>query len=145
MRDYLARCCAMLDRVIAEFEAQQEREQDKTAWCIQEQRILEDLAFPLWMQCRNAIETECKKYPKHLQFEVQPNTDASVRCPTIKKNLFVEYHPNSHSITYILGAVTRRYSMRVNNERQAVIWDQDRDIFKSAQDVADDLLSLLFS
>jgi hypothetical protein len=34
MRDNAARDHPMLDRVIAEFEAQQEKEQDKAAWRI---------------------------------------------------------------------------------------------------------------
>ncbi len=133
----------MLDRVIAEFEAQQEKEQDKAAWRIHEQRILEDLAFPLWMQCRECIEAECKNHPKHLKFEVQPNTMAVVRSN--RKVLSVEYFPNSHSIAYQFGRITRRYAMRVDDDRQAVIWDHVRDVLKSPEEIADDLLSLLFT
>lgn len=133
----------MLDRVIAEFEAQQEKEQDKAAWRIHEQRILEDLAFPLWMQCRECIEAGCKKHPKYLQFEVQPHTMAVVRSN--RKVLSVEYLPNSHTIGYQFGGITRRYAMRIDDDRQAVIWDRVREVFRSPEEMADDLLSLLFT
>jgi hypothetical protein len=145
VRDNPARCSPMLDRVIAEFEAQQEKEQDKAAWRVQEQRILEDLAFPLWMQCREHIEAGCRKYSQYLEFEVEPSTSASVRGKKSKTKLSVEYCPNSHTIAYQFGSITRRYSMRINDERQAVIWDQTKDVFKSAEEIADDLLSLLFT
>ena len=135
----------MLDRVIAEFETKREREENKTAWRVQEQRILEDLAFPLWIECRECIEAECKKHPKYLHFEVQPNTSAVVRSNTTPKILSVEYFPNSHSIAYHIGRISRRYSMRVDNDRQAVLWDRANDVFKSPEEIADDLLSLLFS
>jgi hypothetical protein len=134
----------MLERVIAEFEDQQEKEQDKAAWRIHEQRILDDLAFPLWMQCRESIEVGCKKHPKYLQFEVQPDTNASVRNNKTKKYLTVEYLRNSHSIAYQFGRITRRYSIRINEDRQAVIWGHVQDVFKSPEEMADDLLSLLF-
>jgi hypothetical protein len=133
----------MLDRMIAEFEAQQEKEQDKAAWRVQEQRILEDLAFPLWMQCRKCIEAECKKHHKYLEFEVQPNTSAVVRCN--RKVLSVEYFSNSHTIAYQIGSLTRRYSMRIDDDRQAVVWDHIRNAYKSPEEIADDLLSLIFT
>ncbi len=133
----------MLDRVIAEFEAQQEKEQDKAAWRIHEQRILEDLAFPLWMQCRECIEVGCKKHPKHLRFEVQPMMMAVVRSN--RKVLSVEYHPNSHTITYEFGSIIRRYAIRIDDDRQAVIWDRVQDVFKSPEEMADDFLILLFT
>jgi hypothetical protein len=134
----------MLDRAIADFEAKQEKEQDKAAWRIQEQRILEDLAFPLWMQCREHIEAECKKHPKYLRFEVEPNTTASVWSTNTRKIMSVEYFPNSHSIAYQFSGITRRYSMRIDDDRQAVIWDQVHDVFKSPEEIGDDLLSLIF-
>jgi hypothetical protein len=134
----------MLDRVIAEFDAQQEREQDAATWRVQEQRILDDLGLPLWMECKGCIETECQKHSRHLCFEVQPNTDAVVRSDKSGKVLSVEYCPGSHSIACQCGRISRRYLMRVNNERQAVIWDQVRNVFKSPEEIADDLLSLLF-
>lgn len=135
----------MLEQVIAKFEAKQEKEQDRTAWRVQEQRILEELAFPLWMECRNAIEMSCNKYSKHFYFEVQPDTNAVARSTETHKVLSVEYFPNSHTIAYQVGTITHRYTMRINDNRQAVILDQTRDVFKSPQEVADDLLSLLFS
>jgi hypothetical protein len=136
----------MLDRVIAEFDAQQETKQDRAAWLIYEQRILEDLAFPLWMQCRECIEDECKKHPKYLRFEIQPNTNAVVRSEKTRKILSVEYYPNSHSIAYQFGSITaRRYAMRVSDDRQAVVWDHIQDVFKTPEEIADDLLSLIFT
>jgi hypothetical protein len=135
--------CPMLDRMIAEFEAQQEKEQDKAAWRVQEQRILEDLAFPLWMQCREYIEAECKKHSKYLQFEVQPNMMAVVRSN--RKVLSVEYFPNSYTIAYQIGSLTRRYSMRIDDNRQAAVWDHVHNVYKSPEEIADDLLSLIFT
>jgi len=135
----------MLDRVIAEFEAQQEKEQDKAAWRIHEQRILEDLAFPLWMECRECIEAECKQHSKYLRFEVQPDTNVVVRSNKTKKVLSAEYFSRSHSIKYQFGRISRRYGMRVDDDRQAVIWDHVQDVFKSPEELADDLLSLFFT
>lgn len=135
----------MLERVIAEFEVQQEKEQDKAAWRVDEQRILEDLALPLWMQCRVHIEAECRKHPKYFQFELQPNMIASIRSNITKKILSIEYLSNSHTIAYQFGSITRHYAMRIDDDRQAVIWDRVRDVFKSPEELADDLLSLLFT
>lgn len=135
----------MLDRAIADFEAKQEKEQDKVAWRVHEQSILDDLAFPLWMRCRECIEAGCKKYPKYLQFDVQPDTEAVVRSNITGKVLSVEYLSKSHTIAYRLGSITRRYSIRVDDDRQAVVWDHLHDVFRSPEELSDDLLSLIFT
>lgn len=135
----------MLDRVIAEFDAQLEQDRDRASWRIEEQRILEDLAFPVWTSCRNAIETECKKRPRHLTFEVQPNTDAIVRSGKVRRVLSVEYRLASKSIWFKCGKVSGHYSIRIDDDRQARIWEPTHGIFTSPEEVADELLALIFA
>jgi len=50
----------MLDRAIAEFESEQEQRRENIAWRLEEQHVLEELAFPIWESCRSAMEVECK-------------------------------------------------------------------------------------
>jgi hypothetical protein len=135
----------MLDRLIAEFDAQQEHAQSETAWRVEEQRILDEIAFPVWTQCRECIKTECERHSRHLWFEVQPDTDVVVRSRKNRKVLTVEYKPASKSIRYQCGGISRHYSIRVDEERQARIWDPAHDVFKSPEDVADELLALIFT
>jgi len=134
----------MLDRAIAKFESEEEQERENIAWRLEEQHMLEELAFPIWETCRSAMEVECKKRPNHLTFEVQPNTDAVVRGAKSRKVLSVTYRPASKSIGFKCGGSGGHYSIRIEDDRQARFWNPNRDQFLSPEDVAEELLTLLF-
>lgn len=134
----------MLDKAIAEFESQHELGREKIAWRLEEQHMLEELALPVWEACRSAMEAECKKRPKHLTFQVEPNTDAVVRNTKSRKLLSVTYRPASKSIGFKCGGMGGHYSIRIEDDRQAHFWNHNHDQFLSPEEVAEELLTLLF-
>jgi hypothetical protein len=135
----------MLERIVAEFDAKLENEQVLAEWSLEEQRILADLGPHIWSRVRAAIETECKKFPRHFLFEVQPDTEASVRGLRARKVLSVEYREASKTISYRCGKTQGYYSLRVSRQRQAEIVDPETEHTKTPEELAEEILALIFS
>lgn len=132
----------MLDRAIAQFEAEEKQKQIDTASRSEERRILSELGPLVWKTFRAALEAGCGKYPKHFTFEVQPDTDAVMRGPKGKK-LIVQYLPASNVIAYESKGAAKTLPIRLNEYDEAMI--RDGNGFKTPEDVAEYLLESLLA
>jgi len=132
----------MLNRTVAQFEANEKQKQDNAASRLEERRILSELGPLTWKRFRAALESGCMKYPKHFTFEVQPETDAVIRGPKGKK-LCVQYLPAANVISYESKGAPGTLPIRLNDEDEAMI--RDGNVFKSPEESAEELLETLLA
>ena len=130
----------MLNRTVAQFEANEKQKQDNAASRLEERRILSELGPLIWKRFRLALNAECNKYPKHFTFEVQPDTEAVVRGPKMKK-LSVQYLPAANVISYELKGSSGTLPIRLNDDDEAMI--RDGNVFKTPEEIAENLLESL--
>jgi hypothetical protein len=132
-----------LDRVVAKFDAQQAKNQANAAWLVEEQRILEELALPVWRAVRTALEAKCGRFPRHFVFEVQPDTEALIRSGKSRRFLTVEYLSAAKAISYQCGNTSGYISIRIDEDREAALCDHG--VFKSPEDLTEELIALILS
>jgi hypothetical protein len=132
----------MLNRTVAQFEANEKQKQDNAASRLEERRILSELGPLIWKRFRVALNAECQKYPKHFTFEVQPDTDAIVRGPKGKK-LLVQYLSAANVISYESKGASGTLPIRLDDEDEAMI--RDGNVLKSPEESAEELLEMLLA
>jgi hypothetical protein len=138
----------MLDSVLASIEAQTKDQASVAADHARKHDILSELAPPLWAKFRHTLKVECEKRPKYFMFMV--GADTIVACKINHRALEVEYSPASKTIAFRImdkeaDDFIGRYSIRLDENDLAAIYDADRKILVSISSVVDKLLTLLVS
>lgn len=136
-----------LDLAIAEAEQRVTKDRILKEKYVQEQESLSEQGPALWGRFREALRVECRNRPKHLNFAVTPNTEASIhtsRGVVGRKTILLRYLPKSKAISYVSDGRSGTYPMRLNDLNLAVICNEEGMAFGTLGEAAEELLSLLF-
>jgi hypothetical protein len=134
-----------LDRAIAEAEMESRNEGLSTEKYVRERRALDEQIHGVWGKFKSAIRVKCEAKPKHLRFSVCPDTEARVeRLGRSHAVLEVRLLQESGVIEFNCGGASGYCTVRLNGNNVAVICDQDGHPYPRLEDVAEEILSLLF-
>lgn len=138
----------MLDSVLASIEATAKDQALAASERTRKHKILDELAPRYWSRFRLALKVECGKRPQYFTFMV--GADTIVTCKLNDRALEVEYLPTSKTIAFRImerdaDDLIDTYSVRLDKNDLAAIYDPDRKILVSTAFVVDKLLTLLIS
>jgi hypothetical protein len=119
----LADNSVMLDRLIAEADAQTESEKLDAERFVREQRILDEQAPPIWKRFRASLKAKCEQYPQRFKFDVCDQNGAVIRGSG--RVLEVTFLPDSKVIEFACNGATGFCMIRLNRQNIAVLCDQD--------------------
>jgi hypothetical protein len=131
----------MLDRLIAETEANAEDQKRDAERFVLEQGILDEQAPGIWKRLRALLKDKCQQYPKHLKFEVCGENEAIIRGSS--RVLEAKFLRKSKVVVFECGGGSGCCTFRLNRQNIAVLCDGDGVLFPSEEYAAEQLLALI--
>jgi hypothetical protein len=132
----------MLDRLIAEVEADAESQKLDGERFVREQRMLDEQGPAIWKRLRSAMKVKSEQHPRHLKFDVCVEDEALIRGAN-RKVLEVKFLRDSKVVTFECNGGNGLCTFRLDRHNVAVICDADGIAFPSEDYLADQLLSLI--
>jgi hypothetical protein len=133
---------AMLERLIAEAEAEKQAEKIRDERAVRKQRALDEQVPRILNTLRAALKAKAEKYPGHFTFDIRPEPEAVIRGKT-GRALEVEFLAESKVVAYRCGEIEGFCTFGLNEQNLAVICDGEGYPYESVDYVAEKLLALI--
>ena len=132
----------MLDRLIAEVEADAESQKLDGERFVRKQRMLDEQVPAIWKRLRTAMKSKCEQYPQHLKFDVCVESEANIRGAN-RRALKARFLQESKVITFECNGDIGFCAFQLDRQNVALLCDSDGIPFPSEDHVADQLLSMI--
>lgn len=132
----------MLDRLIAEVEADAESQKLDGECFVRKQRMLDEQVPAIWKRLRAAMKSKCEQYPQHLKFDVCVQSEAIIRGAN-RRVLKARFLQESKVITFECNGDSGFCAFQLGQQNVALLCDSDSIPFPSEDYVADQFLSMI--